>query len=204
MIEDIREDVRKKYAQAIANRLSCCGTGATNNPVTGNLYETNEIQGLPEDILMVGKEYTIRIAREADLVMIHKMLTENGLTTEGVEGNLDNFFVADHQGTFGVIGLEFSNDEVLLRSLAICEHMRKRGIGSALVEYSLNMARAEGKKGAYLLTNTADKFASRWGFSKIERYEIPESLIQSSTLNNFCPDSSICMKLDFSNVRSNT
>ena len=51
MTEDIREDVRKKYAQAITNRLSCCSTGATNNPVTGNLYETNEIQGLPEDIV---------------------------------------------------------------------------------------------------------------------------------------------------------
>ena len=415
MTEDIREDVRKKYAQAITNRLTCCGTGATNNPVTGNLYETNEIQGLPEDIvkssfgcgnptalgelyagevvldlgsgagldvllsakrvggygkaygldmtdemlavakenqarsgisnaeflkghieaiplsdstidviisncvinlsadkdkvlqegyrvlkpggrfaisdivvtrplpakvqqslsawagciagalleqeyrdkltaagfinieivttrvydlfdkgapwltdltqteqedlngalisafirakkpgdiLIAGQAYNIRIARETDLGMIHKLLTENGLTTEGVKENLGNFFVADHQGVFGVIGLEFSDAEVLLRSLAISKNMRKRGIGSALVEYSLNIARTEGKE-AYLLTNRADKFASRWGFKKIERSEIPESLIQSSALNNFCPESSICMKLNFSHVRMN-
>ena len=51
MAQDIREDVRKKYAQAITNKLSCCGTGASNNPVTGNLYEASEIEGLPEDIV---------------------------------------------------------------------------------------------------------------------------------------------------------
>lgn len=154
----------------------------------------------PRDILRAGQEYNIRIARETDLVMIHILLTENGLTTEGVKENLNNFFVADHQGVLGVIGLEFSDAEVLLRSLAISKNRRKRGIGSALVEYSLNIARTEGKKDAYLLTNTANKFVSRWGFSKIERYEIPENLIQSSALSSFCPESSTCMKLDLSNA----
>jgi len=51
MTQDIREDVRKKYAQAITKKLSCCGAGASHNPITGNLYEANEMEGLPEDIV---------------------------------------------------------------------------------------------------------------------------------------------------------
>jgi len=150
----------------------------------------------PGAIFTASKEYSIRTAQEADLPMIHTLLTENGLTTDGVKENLNNFLVADHQGIVGVIGLELSDTAVMLRSLAIDKEMRKRGIGSALVEHSLNIAQTGGRKEMYLLTNTADKFASRWGFSNIERSEIPKILIQSSALNSSCPDHSICMKLD--------
>lgn len=52
MNEDIREMVRQKYAQVIATRSGCCGGSETaTNPVTGNLYEKNEVDGLPKDLL---------------------------------------------------------------------------------------------------------------------------------------------------------
>jgi len=51
MTQDIRENVRKKYAQAITNKLNCCGTSTSENPVTGKLYEKNDVEGLSEDIV---------------------------------------------------------------------------------------------------------------------------------------------------------
>ncbi len=221
MTSDIREDVRKKYAQAITNKLNCCGNEASDNPVTGNLYEKNKSEGLPDctqaeqeelggalisafirakkpkESLTEGQDYRIRNAQEEDLLLIHQLLTDNGLTTEGVKEHLHDFLVADDQGIIGVIGLEFSDTAVMLRSLAVDKKIRKRGIASALVDHALNIGRAKGSVSAYLLTTTADQFAARWGFNNIERSEIPEILLQSSALNHFCPDSSICMKLSF-------
>jgi N-acetylglutamate synthase-like GNAT family acetyltransferase/SAM-dependent methyltransferase len=51
-MQDIREQVRKKYAAAIQKTQSCCGNSDLScNPVTGNLYQTNELDGLPEDMV---------------------------------------------------------------------------------------------------------------------------------------------------------
>ena len=57
MSEDIREQVRQKYAQAIKSRSGCCGSGGccgsadATNAVTGNLYDSSDIEGLPSNLL---------------------------------------------------------------------------------------------------------------------------------------------------------
>ena len=58
--EDLRETVRAKYA-AQARRVtessgsccepSCCGSTATADPITGDLYAKEEVAGVPEDAL---------------------------------------------------------------------------------------------------------------------------------------------------------
>lgn len=158
MVKDIREDVRKKYAQAIT--------------------------------------YTIRSAANSDLSAIDKLLSENELTTSGVRENLSNFLVAECKEVVGVIGMEFAECNAMLRSMAVSQTVRNRGLAKALVNCSLKIARAAGVKKIYILTNTAEKFVLRWGFYKIQRSEIPAYLMESSALNSFCPSSSICMKLD--------
>lgn len=58
MNEDIREQVRQKYAQAIKSKSGYCGsTGCceesqdVTSAVTGNLYQATEVEGLPENLL---------------------------------------------------------------------------------------------------------------------------------------------------------
>jgi len=150
----------------------------------------------PTDRLVLDVDYMIRNAGESDLSAMDKLLSANGLTTSGVRENLSNFLVAEGEDIVGVIGSEFAGHGVMLRSMAISQELRKRGIGAALFNRCLEIARAAGMEDAYLLTNTAEKFVARWGFHKIERSEIPADLMQSSALNNFCPESSICMKLE--------
>jgi arsenite methyltransferase len=58
--EELRETVRAKYAEQ-ARRVteasgsccdpSCCGDTATVDPITGNLYATDDVAGVPEDAL---------------------------------------------------------------------------------------------------------------------------------------------------------
>jgi arsenite methyltransferase len=51
-MQEIREQVRKKYAAAMEQPQSSCGKSDIScNPVTSNLYETNELDGLPEDLV---------------------------------------------------------------------------------------------------------------------------------------------------------
>lgn len=58
MSEDIREQVRRKYAQVITSKSGCCGSAGwcgdsrdATRVITGNLYQATEIEGLPADLL---------------------------------------------------------------------------------------------------------------------------------------------------------
>ncbi|AEF93884.1 Methyltransferase type 11 [Desulfotomaculum nigrificans CO-1-SRB] len=58
MKEDIREMVRQSYARAITQKGGCCGGssccgGAANqsNPITGGLYGSEQVAGLPQDLV---------------------------------------------------------------------------------------------------------------------------------------------------------
>src|SRR6266545_3517825 len=58
MSKDLREVVRQKYAQAITSKSGCCGsTGScggrqdATNAITGDLYQSGDFAGLPEDIV---------------------------------------------------------------------------------------------------------------------------------------------------------
>lgn len=110
--------------------------------------------------------------------------------------NLANFLVAHSQsGLIGVIGLEQSGSVVMLRSLVVATDQRKGGIATALVNEALDLVRSRGGQAAYLLTNTVEMFMGRWGFTRIERQEIPEDLLHQSTLSTACSVNSTCMNL---------
>lgn len=59
MTEDIREQVREKYAKAIKTKSGCCGApgccggvqSEATKAITGNLYHADEVAGLPEELV---------------------------------------------------------------------------------------------------------------------------------------------------------
>lgn len=148
----------------------------------------------PVTPLTPGTDYILRPAKPADLTAIEYLLAANGLPTEGVADHLPTFFVVDRGGVVGVIGLELAGKDALLRSLAVSGSQRKQGLGSALFNHAVDQARQVGATTAYLLTNTADQFVVRWGFTPISRGEIPNSLLTASALSTACPDSSACLQ----------
>ncbi|HWR06709.1 arsenic resistance N-acetyltransferase ArsN2 [Sporomusa sp.] len=148
----------------------------------------------PAALLTPGTDYSLRPARPDDLPAIESLLAASGLPTDGVADHLSTFCVADAEGVAGVIGLELAGDAALLRSLAVASDQRKRGLGNALFNQALDQARQAGAMTAYLLTNTAQQFVARWGFTPISRSDIPASLLKASALVAACPDSSACLQ----------
>jgi amino-acid N-acetyltransferase len=93
----------------------------------------------------------------------------------------------------GVVGLEFSGDVGLLRSLAVIEQYRGSGIGSQLVNDAEEYARSQGVKTLYLLTTTAEVFFAKRGYKQTDRKRAPRELQETAEFKNLCPASAVCM-----------
>lgn len=169
-------------------------TAAERQALNGALISAFIRAKKPVTPLTPSTDYTVRPAKPADLPAIESLLAASGLPTAGVADHLPTFFVAEMGGIAGVIGLELAGENALLRSLAVAGNQRKRGLGSALFTQALDQARQAGATTAYLLTNTAEQFVARWGFTHISRSDIPAGLLTASALATACPASSACLK----------
>ena len=134
-------------------------------------------------------------ASRSDLEEIHALLSSNSLPLDGVADCIDRFIVAKEDGKIvGCIGLELYEESALLRSAAVADGLKGRGIGRMLVNEILAEAEREGAHALYLLTTTAENYFPAFGFERIERSEIPPELDASEELKGACPASAIVMR----------
>jgi amino-acid N-acetyltransferase len=138
---------------------------------------------------------TLRQAVKKDLGKVSELLTDARLPLDGVADCIKQFIVAESDGSMvGSIGLERYGDYALLRSAAVAESHRGRGIGRKLVDALLTRARADGVKSIYLLTTTADAWFPEFGFTTIDRSWVPEEVTASREFRGACPSSAIVMR----------
>ena len=138
----------------------------------------------------------IERAHPGDIGDIEDLLTAAGLPIEGAKGHMEYFFVAREGGSLdGVIGLEPYGEEGLLRSLAVRESRRSKGIGSDLYLRLIDEARSLGIRRLILLTTTAGNYFSARGFHSVDRSTIRGALGRSAEFAGACPESAICMEL---------
>ena len=136
----------------------------------------------------------IRKARAGDLASIERLLVENGLPTTGVAEALGGFLVAEHGGAVvGVVGVEEVGGYGLLRSTAVSGEWRSRGLGRQLVERAIAQSEARGVKALYLLTTTAERYFPSFGFTVVERADVPDPLRTTGEFSAACPDSATVM-----------
>src|SRR3954471_18906664 len=87
----------------------------------------------------------IRTARSEDLAGVLALLGRAELPTAGVADAFSHFIVAESEARLvGVVGLELYDRSALLRSAAVEESWRGSGVGRALVEQALDLARRRG------------------------------------------------------------
>lgn len=136
-----------------------------------------------------------RTAAASDWPAVAALLQRHALPLEGAQAHLENFIVAvNGKGELeGVAGLERYGEVGLLRSVAVAE--RRRGIGAALVERILELARSLGMQQVVLLTTTAADYFPRFGFQRIERSEAPAAVHASAEFQGACPASATVMLL---------
>jgi len=146
---------------------------------------------------MDGNHLTFRPATSADLPAIRSLLDRCGLPTGDLQRErLENFFVC-HRGDqlAGVVGIDTLGEIGLLRSLAVTPELRGRRIAHGLWMRAQADALRRGVRRLYLLTTTGERLFTRWGFRRIARELVPDSVRATEEFTSLCPSSAIAMTL---------
>jgi amino-acid N-acetyltransferase len=123
------------------------------------------------------------------------LLTAAGLPTADLAAEHFAHFIAvgPAYAPEALIGLQPYGDVALLRSLVVSPTTRGKGYGGALVAEIEAYAQQLGVRELYLLTNSAEAFFSRRGYSSLERADVPEAIRQTAEFSSLCPASAVCM-----------
>ncbi len=134
-------------------------------------------------------------ASEKNRADIIRLLTENRLPVADLPARLDDFIIVKEQDRLiALVGLERYGSCGLLRSLVVDAAWRNKQIAGLLVRQLEQAAGNTGIRTMYLLTETAEKYFGRAGYSIIRREEVPDELRKSSEFSHVCPKSAVVMK----------
>lgn len=137
----------------------------------------------------------IEAATTHDLPQVHDLLRRHGLPLDDVTSHVNTMVVArDDERVVGVAALELYAGGALLRSVAVDPEAQGKHLGHQLTEAALNLARERGVDAVFLLTTTAEKFFPRFGFERISRADVPDSVKASVEFQSACPVSAVVMR----------
>ena len=122
------------------------------------------------------------------------LIKKNGLPTQDISTSTKLFSLIEANEIVGTAGIEFYNKVALLRSLAVAETYRSKGIGGKLVGHIEKFAKQNGVEELILLTTTASGYFSKRAYQTIERNHVPEEIKKSSEFSSTCPSSAVIMK----------
>ena len=126
---------------------------------------------------------------------IKSLLQSQNLPSQDLPDLLTDFYVAVDAGELiGLIGMERYGTYALLRSMVVHPDYRNKRIAETLVTRLETEAKSTGIAEMYLLTETADKYFSKKGYTTITRDVVPKELKGSSEFSHVCPVSAIVMK----------
>jgi len=143
------------------------------------------------------EQYVIREATNDDLAHVAALLQASQLPTTGVAEALCGFLVAESDGAIiGSVGIESCCARyALLRSVAVEDEWRGRGVGRRLVERAIAVAESKGLEALYLLTTTAESYFPSFGFAPVDRDHVPDSIKRTEEFHSACPASATVMTL---------
>jgi amino-acid N-acetyltransferase len=140
-------------------------------------------------------EVRIDDATPADASAVLGLLERTRLPIDGLVDHLSTTLVARQSGrVVGSAALEVYNDGALLRSVAVDPELQGTGLGHRLTEAATARAVEMGVPAVFLLTTTAENFFPKFGFSRIEREDVPAGVQQSVEFRSACPASAVVMR----------
>lgn len=136
----------------------------------------------------------LRVAAEADVPAIHRLLEQAGLPTSDLTSAKPQFTVLCDDGRIVAAGaLEPFGSAALVRSVVVAGDRRGNGLGRFIVEELEKTARAGRIGTLILLTQTASEFFAYQGYRVIDRIDVPQEVQQSAEFRSLCPASATCM-----------
>ena len=134
--------------------------------------------------------------RPDQLEQLRTLLSTNRLPVDDCEEQADIFCGIFEDGELiAAGGLEPAASYALLRSVAVRESDRGRGLAQRITEHLLRRAERERRTAVYLLTETAADYFARLGFQAIERSDVPQAIRRTRQFDSLCPASATCMRL---------
>jgi len=126
---------------------------------------------------------------------IEELLSSQKLPVEDLPASLEDFWVGEDGGEIiGVIGLELYEPFGLLRSLAVSPAHRSLGLGGMLVRTVEEEAAKLNLDSIYLLTETAQIYFEKRGYTVVDRGHVPDVIKKSSEFSHVCPVSAAVMQ----------
>jgi len=123
------------------------------------------------------------------------LLARSKLQTSDIDGSISTFFGATTNGALvGVIGLERRGPFGLVRSMAVDEAARHRGIARQLYARAEQEAHSDGLTCLYALTETAEAFFNAAGFERVSRTDAPPEVAASTQFAALCPASAALLR----------
>lgn len=136
----------------------------------------------------------VRTATQADSARIIALLQANELPTSDLAECRPEFVVIEDGGELiGTGGVQIFGEAALVRSVAIVKDRQKAGLGSSLLEALERHASGQGIRELVLLTETAEPFFARYGYSRVERSSVPQPIQATAEFRSLCPASAVCM-----------
>jgi N-acetylglutamate synthase-like GNAT family acetyltransferase len=139
---------------------------------------------------------TITPAAASDVEEIKALLIESDLPTAGVDEHWKTFVVArDGDRLVACGGAEAYPTAALLRSIAVSPVYQRGGLGRRIVREMIDRLASHGIREFYLLTETAEEYFKKRGFTRIERDDVNPQVLASREFQDACPKSATCMRL---------
>lgn len=140
---------------------------------------------------------TIARAKRSDLSSVFELLDECKLPKEGL-AQATILVARRGERIIGSAALEYYQSAALLRSVAVGESFRGKGLGFRLTKAALKLAKRNRVRSVYLLTETAVEFFSTLGFEAIPRCGAPKKVQGSVEFTTLCPETASVMTISIS------
>ena len=137
----------------------------------------------------------IERASRGDVPAVEALLASAGLPLEGAAEALGTGVVARDDGAIvAAAALERYGDAGLLRSVVVAPARRGTGVGREIVAAAEQLARDEGIRDLYLLTETAIGWFPRLGYEVVPRSEATAAVGASIEFTTICRDTGVPMR----------
>ncbi len=132
-----------------------------------------------------------------DVVRLELLLSQNQLPTQDCKALADHFYgLYQEQQLVAAGGLEPAGRFALLRSVVVQNASRSQGLGALMTEFLLQQAARQGYEALYLLTESAERYFLKFGFTRVTRDQVPEEIAETQQFSTLCPTSAVCMALN--------
>jgi len=137
----------------------------------------------------------IERAEPSDVPAVETLLSMAGLPLAGAAEALETGVVArDGEAVVGAASVERYGSAGLLRSVIVAADRRDAGLGRDLVAAAEALARGEGIRELYLLTETAIDWFPRLGYAAVPRGEAAAGVGRSIEFTTACAETAVAMR----------